>query len=89
MLHDDTDFTGDEIQQTTNLLSYLFPRCTKAVSVPPPVLYAHLSCKRARSYLAIVDNRGFSEQEATPEQIKEMNQKIQVKENLRSILYYI
>lgn len=92
VLHDDSEFSGDEIQQTTNLLSYLFPRCTKAVSVPPPILYAHLSCKRARSYLFTIDNnRGttFGEKECTPSEIKELNQKIQVKENLRSILYYI
>ena len=91
-MHDDTDFSGDEIQQTTNVLSYLFPRCLKAVSIPPAVLYAHLACKRARSYLFTLDNnRGhtFGEKEATPDEIKELNQKIEVKSNLRSVLYYV
>ncbi|KAK4336886.1 hypothetical protein RND71_043713 [Anisodus tanguticus] len=56
VLHDESEFSGDEIQRATNNLSYLFPRCLKAVSVPPPVLYSHLAAKRARSYLITLDN---------------------------------
>lgn len=91
-MHDDTNFTGEEIQETTNLLTYLFPRCTKAVSVPSPVLYAGLACKRARSYLLTLDNNKgklFGEEECTPKEIKYLNEKIEVSEHFQKFLYYI
>lgn len=92
VLHDDSEFSGDDIQKTTNLLSYLFPRCTKATSIPPAVSYAHLAAKRARSYLLILDNnRGqvFGENELTPDEIKDVNKKIEVKDEMKNILYFV
>jgi len=91
-LHDDTDFSGDEIQRTTYLLSYLFPRCNKSVSIPPPVLFSHLVAKRARSFLFTLDNnRGqvFGEKELTMEEVRALNEQIKVKESLKNILYFI
>ena len=34
---------------------YTFARCTRAVSLPPPVYYAHLAAFRGRVLLADVD----------------------------------
>ena len=35
---------------------YTFARCTRAVSLPPPVYYAHLAAFRGRVLLADVDS---------------------------------
>lgn len=89
VLHDESEFTGDEIQKTTYYLSHLFPRCSKVVSVPPPVLYSHLGAKRARSYLQILDNnRGqlFGERELNPDERANINQRIAVRPSLQNIL---
>lgn len=51
VLEDDNKFSADEIQKFTYHLCYLNARCTKSVSVPAPVAYAHLVAYRARRHL--------------------------------------
>ena len=56
------------------------------------MLYAHLSAKRARSYLFTLDNntgQTFGEMELTVAEIQELNKRIEVKPSLKNILYYI
>ncbi|CAG8741664.1 925_t:CDS:2, partial [Acaulospora morrowiae] len=42
VLYDENKFTADEIQTLTHKLCYLSARCTLAISLVPPVHYAHL-----------------------------------------------
>ncbi|KAJ8121163.1 hypothetical protein ONZ43_g2317 [Nemania bipapillata] len=42
---------ADALENLTHNMCYLFGRATKAVSICPPVYYAHLVCARARCYL--------------------------------------
>ncbi|GBG79554.1 hypothetical protein CBR_g29701 [Chara braunii] len=51
VLYDDNNFNEDEIQSFTNNLCYTYARCTRAVSVVPPVYYAHLAAIHFRRYL--------------------------------------
>jgi eukaryotic translation initiation factor 2C len=48
VLADGSNFSSDEIQQLTYNLCWLYQRCTRAVSIPTPVYYAHLAAARAR-----------------------------------------
>lgn len=50
LLWDDNGFTADELQLLTYQLCYLYVRCTRSVSLPAPVYYAHLAASRARCY---------------------------------------
>ncbi|WVZ62233.1 hypothetical protein U9M48_011999 [Paspalum notatum var. saurae] len=50
VLYDENGFSADEMQTLTNNLCYTYARCTRAVSVVPPVYYAHLAAFRARCY---------------------------------------
>lgn len=43
---------ADLLKAITHNMCYLFGRCNKAVSVCPPVFYAHLACTRGRCYLS-------------------------------------
>ncbi|KAI3389203.1 hypothetical protein SNEBB_004862 [Seison nebaliae] len=43
-------FTSDSIQRFTFDLCHLYARCTRSVSIPAPVYYAHLAAYRARAY---------------------------------------
>ena len=92
-MHDDAkDFTADDLQKTTYFLSHLFTRCSKVVSVPPPVLYSHLAAKRARSYLYILDNnRGqvYGEKELSQNERMDINARIVVKPSLKNTLYFV
>jgi eukaryotic translation initiation factor 2C len=98
VLYDEICAPADEIQKMTYYLSYLYPRCTKSISVPPPVMYAHLSAKRARSHIFIIDEsdgqstvssgsggyRQLSEHET-----QVLNDKLVVQQKLNGVLYYI
>ncbi|CAD7005128.1 unnamed protein product [Ceratitis capitata] len=48
---DDAKFTMDQLQQMTNNLCYMFPRCNRAVSYPAPAYLAHLVAARGRVYI--------------------------------------
>ncbi|CAG8488744.1 11583_t:CDS:10 [Funneliformis caledonium] len=48
VLFDENAFTSDALQVLSYNLCYLFARCTRAVSLVPPVYYAHIVCRRAR-----------------------------------------
>ncbi|GBC02340.1 hypothetical protein RclHR1_04580008 [Rhizophagus clarus] len=48
VLYDENSFSSDGIQQLSNNLCYIYARCTRAVSIVPPVYYAHIVCRRAR-----------------------------------------
>ncbi|CAG8522996.1 5713_t:CDS:10 [Ambispora gerdemannii] len=55
VLHDENRFKPDDLQILTYHLCYVYARCTRAVSLVPPVLYSHLLCRRAR-YHARLDS---------------------------------
>ncbi|CAF1375953.1 unnamed protein product [Rotaria sordida] len=48
VLYDDIGFSSDEIQSLTYYLCHSDVRCTKAVSIPAPVHYAHLAAYQSR-----------------------------------------
>lgn len=50
LIHDEIGFEANMIQQFTNKLCYLFPRCTKAVSICPPAYLADQLAERCRLY---------------------------------------
>lgn len=51
-LLDESNITAEELQHLTYYLCHMFNRCTRSVSYPAPTYYAHLACKRIRSYLS-------------------------------------
>ncbi|KAK1582598.1 hypothetical protein Q3G72_016632 [Acer saccharum] len=51
VLLDENNLTIDELQIFTNNLCYTYARCTRSVSIVPPVYYAHLLASRARYYM--------------------------------------
>ncbi|CAF1577529.1 unnamed protein product [Rotaria magnacalcarata] len=48
VLYDEIGFSSDEIQSLTYFLCHSDVRCTKAVSIPAPVHYAHLAAYQSR-----------------------------------------
>ncbi|WOL05329.1 protein argonaute 1B isoform X2 [Canna indica] len=60
VLWDENKFTADALQTLTNNLCYTYARCTKSVSIVPPVYYAHLAAFRARFYMEPETSNGGS-----------------------------
>ncbi|CAH8321829.1 unnamed protein product [Eruca vesicaria subsp. sativa] len=52
VLWDENNCSADGLQSLTNNLCYTYARCTRSVSIVPPVYYAHLAAFRARFYVA-------------------------------------
>ncbi|CAB4399861.1 unnamed protein product [Rhizophagus irregularis] len=48
VLYDQNGFDANKLQMLSYNLCYVFARCTRAVSLVPPVYYAHLAAFRAR-----------------------------------------
>ncbi|KAI9179859.1 Protein argonaute-2 [Blastocladiella emersonii ATCC 22665] len=51
VLHDENNWTADDLQLFTYHLCYTYARCTRSVSVAPPAYYAHLVAFRSRHHL--------------------------------------
>ncbi|XP_074586861.1 protein argonaute 7 [Curcuma longa] len=62
VLWDENQFKSDEVQKLIHNLCYTFVRCTKPVSLAPPVYYAHLAAYRGRLYLDRSDSTAFMRQ---------------------------
>ncbi|PKY39145.1 Piwi-domain-containing protein, partial [Rhizophagus irregularis] len=52
VLYDENGFNADSLQTLTYNLCFNFARCTRAVSIVPPVYYARLVCRRARFHVS-------------------------------------
>ena len=51
VLKDDYKFSIDELSRMTYELCHLYAKCTRSISLPAPVMYAHLAAERARNYI--------------------------------------
>ncbi|CAF2681440.1 unnamed protein product [Rotaria sp. Silwood2] len=69
VLHDDIGFSSDDIQQLTYWLCHTDMRCTKSVSIPAPVHYAHLAAyaSRALKFGEDQDRESLDENNEEPE----------------------
>ena len=58
VLHDEINYSPNDLYTITNQLCYCYSRCTKSVSIPPPVYYADLIAYRYyKCFDAYRDNR--------------------------------
>ncbi|KAG7453210.1 argonaute-like protein [Guyanagaster necrorhizus] len=50
VLHDESNFSPDALQELCYVLCHTFARATKSVSIPAPVYYAHIVCSKAKQH---------------------------------------
>ncbi|CAF3256072.1 unnamed protein product, partial [Rotaria sp. Silwood2] len=68
VLHDENGFSSDDIQQLTYWLCHTDARCSKSVSIPVPVHYAHLATYASHAYEFDHSDDGLSESENDKDQ---------------------
>ncbi|KAG8383067.1 hypothetical protein BUALT_Bualt05G0146100 [Buddleja alternifolia] len=89
VLWDENGFTSDEVQKLVYNLCYTFVRCTKPISLVPPVYYAHLAAYRGRLYL----DRSDSSSSATSSRVSRASPPKamplpKLSENIRKLMFY-
>lgn len=55
VLHDDANRSADELQAISYSLCHVYGRCSRSVSIPAPVYYAHLAAARAKDHFKAAD----------------------------------
>ncbi|XP_022161620.1 protein argonaute-2-like [Myzus persicae] len=92
VLWDDNNFESDELQCLTYQLCHTYARCTRSVSIPAPVYYAHLVAYRARFH--IVDKEHDSGEGSQTSSSSDngipasMLQTIKVHANANKVMYF-
>nr|AZZ70070.1 argonaute 7 [Erythranthe lewisii] len=84
ILWDENKFTSDEVQKLVYNLCYTFMRCTKPISLVPPVYYAHLAAYRGSLYL---DRSDLSYTVSRDSPIKAMPLP-KLSENISKLMFY-
>ncbi|KAL5209891.1 hypothetical protein ABZP36_005514 [Zizania latifolia] len=89
VLFDENGFSADALQTLTYNLCYTYARCTRSVSIVPPVYYAHLGASRARYYMEDdYSDQGSSSSATTRAHERPVRQLPLVKENVKEFMFY-
>ncbi|XP_077505791.1 protein argonaute-2-like isoform X2 [Amblyomma americanum] len=91
---DDSSLTADELQKLCYYLCHTYARCSRSVSIPAPVYYAHLAAYRARNHvMSKVDvsssssdsSGGGANSISTTEYVEAVN----VHDSLKTAMYFV
>ncbi|KAL3224401.1 hypothetical protein MRX96_026616 [Rhipicephalus microplus] len=91
---DDSDFSADDLQKLSFYLCHTYARCSRSVSIPAPVYYAHLAAYRAKNHViskvdvssSSSDSSGASADLITTSQYV---QAVKVLDNLQTAMYFV
>ncbi|KAL6195909.1 hypothetical protein ACLB2K_031526 [Fragaria x ananassa] len=85
VLYDENSFTADSLRVLTNNLCYTYARCTRSVSIVPPVYYAHLVAFRARHYIDSDSSDGTSIAGVGAHVLRALPE---IKGNVKEVMFY-
>ena len=100
ILWDDNQLSADQLQQLTFSLTHIYARCTRSISCPAPIAYAHLAAYRAQRHIigykqsedSESDSYGGSSVGTAPprrHQTEEsLTDKMQIKPNFKTQMYF-
>lgn len=93
VVYDDTNFTSDELQKLSYYLCHTYARCTKSVSIPAPVYYAHLAAFRAKEHIASACNvssgSSFSSEGGDSATTDDYVRAVSVCQDLQNTMYFV
>lgn len=93
VVHDDSDFTSDDLQKLSYYLCHTYARCARSVSIPAPVYYAHLAAFRAKEHITSACNvpsgssvsSGGSDTVSTEQYVNA----VRVTEQMQQVMYFV
>ncbi|KAI9489904.1 Piwi domain-containing protein [Zychaea mexicana] len=89
VLYDENKFTADALQELSYRLCYIYGRATRAVSMVPPVYYAHLLAFRARFHRHGVNWSDTGATSETVESEQQLASYARVKPELQKVMYFM
>ncbi|OQR76779.1 protein argonaute-3-like [Tropilaelaps mercedesae] len=93
VIHDDANFSADELQTLSYNLCHTYGRCARSVSIPAPIYYAHLAAARARHHMIALDSQQELSESESSSGIDQPNEvrlrAIKVCESLRGERYFL
>ncbi|CAG8466663.1 9415_t:CDS:10 [Ambispora leptoticha] len=88
VLYDENGLDPDHLQSLSYNLCYVYARCTRAVSMVPPVYYAHLACIRTRFHMHSLDESSATSSAAETEEEGPRNF-VAVLPELQRVMYFM
>ncbi|KAL6626393.1 hypothetical protein ACP70R_030119 [Stipagrostis hirtigluma subsp. patula] len=86
VLHDEINFSADDLQELVHSLSYVYQRSTTAISVVAPVYYAHLAAAQVRQFDRLDDvSETASSASGAPAPVPELPK---LHKNVRSSMFF-
>ncbi|KAI9122537.1 hypothetical protein K1719_006377 [Acacia pycnantha] len=91
VLYDDHKFTSDDIEKLIYDMCFTFARCTKPVSLVPPVYYADLVAYRGRKYYEAKTELESSKKRASlhASSSADEDNNFKLHENLKDIMFFV
>ncbi|KAI9122643.1 hypothetical protein K1719_006483 [Acacia pycnantha] len=91
VLYDDHKFTSGDIQKLIYHMCFTFARCTKPVSLVPPVYYADLVAYRGRAYYEAKTELESSKKRASlpASSSADEDNNFKLHENLKDIMFFV
>lgn len=93
VLWDDNNFTADELHKLTYHLCHTYVRCTRSISIPAPVMYAHLAAFRARQHIISATDISSSSSGSSDDSMEALSEDILnaviVVQSLKERMYFV
>ncbi|CAN8002960.1 unnamed protein product, partial [Ixodes hexagonus] len=93
VVHDDYNFTSDDLQKLSYYLCHTYARCARSVSIPAPVYYAHLAAFRAKEHIvsAVDVSSATSESSGGDAGVstKEYEDAVALTEKMKEVMYFV
>lgn len=96
VIFDQNNFGADDLQKMTYYLCCVYAKCARSISIPAPVMYAHLAAYRARVHVATSassetgSNNSYESagEYIRPRQLDEYNKKVKVAVGAKNFMYF-
>lgn len=93
VVHDDYNFSADDLQKLSYYLCHTYARCARSVSIPAPVYYAHLAAFRAKEHIvSAIEVASATSQSSGPDaglSTREYESAVALTERMKNVMYFV